>query len=85
MITSKTVLTIDPAAYIKRTAKLDFEAQGFYVRLLACVNGRTDNLPETDRELGLLMKCDVRRVRRIMRLIRRAGLIQTHYSVKGAA
>lgn len=85
MIATKTVITIDPAAYIKRTAKLDLEAQGFYVRLLACSNGRTDGLPDCERELGAILKCDVRKVRRLMRLIRRAGLVESRFGLKGGA
>lgn len=85
MITGKTFLAIDTEAFLKSSGKLDLETQGFYVRLLAAADGKAESLPDCERQIGQMTKCDVRVVRRLMKKIRRAGLVETRFGLRRAA
>lgn len=84
MITTKNVITIDAAVYRQRSAKLSHEAKGFWLDLLA-VQGDGASLPACEHELGKLVGCDVRKVRRLKTELVKRGILVGRFGLKGAA
>lgn len=84
MIETKSVITIDPAAYRRQAKKLSHEAKGFWLDILTC-GADTGSLPSCDHELGALVGCDVRKVRRLKAELVKHKMLQGRFGLRGAA
>jgi hypothetical protein len=78
---TRTLITIDPVVYRDRFGKLSHECKGFWLDLMS--HGIT-TIPACEEQLGALLKCDVRKVRRLRDELVTAGILESRFGVKGA-